>query len=296
VVISISIFFGLFGLLTAFGVNKLVAIMAAALGMATSPAVALNVVHDIKAEGQVSERMLNIIAIGNSLGFIVFTMCLSALHVEYRAGWATFVFHPLYLIVGSIALGWLAGRLLIPFSRWLGRDSEKQRIALLALIAATIGIAAMFKLSALIALLALGIASRNHDHEHAIVEPDFRPFGSLLYVVLFVFAGASLEPSHLREYWLVVALFIGARLAIAIFLGAAFSSLNGLTVRKGALLGLGLVPMSGVAIVLMQRATGMYPEFGAQLSALMLSVLMVLEILGPICTRYALVASGEAKQ
>jgi Kef-type K+ transport system membrane component KefB len=295
VLISASIFFGLFSLLTAFGVSKLIAGMAAAFGMATSPAVTLNIVRETKAEGQVSERMLNIVAIGNSLAFIVFTVCLSALHVEYRTDWTTFVLHPLYLVVGSIALGWIGGRLLIYFSQWLGRDSEKQRIALFALIAGTIGIAVMFKLSTLIALLALGIASRNYDREHAIVEPDFGQFSSLFYVVLFVFAGANLELFHLREYWLIVLLFIGARLAISIFLSTALSSFNGLTVRKGALLGLGLVPMSGVAIILMQRSAAVYPEFGAQLSALMVSVLAILEILGPICTRYALVKSGEAK-
>jgi hypothetical protein len=85
------------------------------------------------------------------------------------------------------------------------------------------------------------------------------------------------------------------RLAIMLFLGTAFSQLNGLTVRKGALLGLGLLPMSGVAIVLMERATTIYPGFGAQLTALMLSVLAVTELLGPICTRFALVASGEVE-
>jgi Kef-type K+ transport system membrane component KefB len=294
-IISVSIFVALFGLLTAFGVSKLVASMVAAISMATSPAVTLNVVRESKAEGQVSERMLNIVAIGNSLAFIVFTMCLSALHVEYSADWTTFIFHPLYLIAGSIAIGWAAGRLLIYFSHWLGRDIQNQRIAFFALIAATVGIASMFQLSALIALLVFGITSRNDDHEHAVVEPDFSQFSGLLYVVLFIFAGASLQLGHLREFWLIALAFIAVRLAITVFWSAAFSSLNGLSVRKGALLGLGLLPMSSAAILLTQRATVMYPEFGAQLSALMLSVLAIVEILGPICTRFALVASGEAK-
>ena len=59
--------------------------------------------------------------------------------------------------------------------------------------------------------------------------------------------------------------------------------------------GLGLLPMSGVAIILGQRVSGIYPVFGPELSALMLSVIAILEILGPICTRYALIASGEAQ-
>ncbi|HEX2530834.1 MAG TPA: cation:proton antiporter [Burkholderiaceae bacterium] len=294
--ISISTFLGLFALLTALGVGKLLASMAAAIGMASSPAVTLNVVRESKAEGQVSERMLNIVAIGNSLAFIVFTMCLSALHLEYRADWTTFVLHPLYLTVGSVALGWIAGRLLIHFSHWLGRDSQNQRIALFALIAVTAGAATMMKLSALIALLVFGVASRHYDHRYAVVEPDFAQFSDLMYALLFIYTGAQLELIHLRDLWLIALAFIGTRLAIMLLLGAGFSTPNGLTLRKGTLLGVGLIPMSGVAIVLMQHAAGIYPEFGTRLSALMLSVLAILEILGPICTRFALVASGEVKR
>ncbi|HJU72068.1 MAG TPA: cation:proton antiporter [Paucimonas sp.] len=295
IAMSVSIFFGLFTLLIELGIGKLVASMAAAIGIATSPAVILSVVRESKAEGQVSERMLNIVAISNSLAFIVFTMCLSALHVEYRNDWISFVLHPLYLMLGSIVLGWAASRLLICFSQWLGRDMQSQRIALFALLAATVGLAAMLKLSALIALLVFGIASRNDDHRHAVVEPDFSQFSGLLYALLFIYAGAKLELVHLRDLWAVALAFIATRLAISLFFATALSPLNGLSARKGVLLGVGLVPMSGVAIILMERATEIYPEFGPQLTALMLSVLAILELLGPICTRLALVASGEAK-
>ena len=68
-----------------------------------------------------------------------------------------------------------------------------------------------------------------------------------------------------------------------------------MTWRKGALLGVALTPLSGFKIVLVQQAAGFYPQFGAQLSALMVSILVILEIVGPICTRFALVVSGEAK-
>jgi hypothetical protein len=70
---------------------------------------------------------------------------------------------------------------------------------------------------------------------------------------------------------------------------------NGLALRKGALLGFGLTPLSGFNILMVQHAVGSYPQFGAQLSTLVVSILVILEILGPVCTRYALVASGEAK-
>ena len=133
VLLSLVTFFALFLLLTQFGVSKLVASMVAALGMATSPAVILNVVREVKAEGQLTERMLNIVVIGNALAFIIFSMGLAAVHVEYAAGWQSYILHPLYLLLGSAALGWIISRLLVWIGQWLGRDTQSQLILVLAL-------------------------------------------------------------------------------------------------------------------------------------------------------------------
>lgn len=296
IVLSSVTFFVLFILLTQFGVSKLIACMVAALGMATSPAVILNVVREVKAEGQVSERMLNIVVIGNALAFVVLSIALAAVHVEYAAGWENYLLQPLYLLLGSTLLGWLISRLLVLIGKWLRRERQGQLILILALIAATVGIAVMLHLSALIALLAFGIASRHQDAQHTIEEPDLSQFGNLLYIVLFVFAGAQLELGHLASLWPIVLTFIVVRLAITIGVTTALARTNRLSTRNGALLGVGLTPLSGFNIIMVQHAVGYYPQFGLQLSALVVSILVILELLGPICTRVALVMSDEAKR
>lgn len=293
--VSSCTFIALFWLLKFFGFSTLIASMAAAIGMASSPAVTLNVVREVKAEGQLTERMLNIVVIGNALAFIGFSMGLSVLHLEYQAGWRSYVVHPLYLFFGSVLLGWIASRILIWLGRALGRDPQAHLILMLALIAATVGMAVMFKLSALIALLAFGIASRSHGPRRTVIEPDFSQFTTVLYVLLFVYAGAKLDLSHLQELAPVVLAYIAVRLAVTTLLTTVLAPSNGITVRKGALLGVGLTPLSGFKIVLVHHAAGFYPQFGVELTTLMVSILVILEIIGPICTRYALVASGEAK-
>jgi len=204
--------------------------------------------------------------------------------------------HPLYLLVGSTLLGWLASRLLIWIGQWLGRDGQAQLVIAFALIAATVGAAAMLKLSPLIAMLAFGVASRSEDRRYAVVEPDFTQVSTLLYVVLFVFAGARLEPAHLHEFGLVALAFIATRLAVTLLLTTLLAHANGISTRKGALLGVGLVPLSGFKVILVQYASGFYPEFSSQMSALVIAILVILEIVGPVCTRFALIASGEAKK
>jgi Kef-type K+ transport system membrane component KefB len=293
--ISVSTFAALYWMLTWFGIGKLLASMVAALGMSTSPAVALNVVREVRAEGQLTERMLNIVVIGNALAFVVFSMGLSVLHLEYQAGWRSYVLHPAYLLIGSLLLGWIASRLLIWCGHWLGKDSQARLILMLALIATTVGIAMLLKLSPLIALLAFGIAGRSRDPRHPVIEPDFSQFGTLLYVLLFVYAGARLELSHLATLGQIVLAYIALRFVVTTFWSTALARLNGLTWRKGVLLGVTLLPLSGFKIVVMQQAAGLYPDFGGDLSALMVSILVITEIAGPVCARYALIASGEAK-
>jgi Kef-type K+ transport system membrane component KefB len=295
VVVSLSTFVALFWVLSALGIGREVAGMVAAMGMATSPAVALNVVREVKAEGQVTERMLNIAVIGNLLAFVGLSIGLSALHLEFQAGWSKYLLHPLYLLLGSGLLGWLASRLLIWIGHWLGRDTQAQLVVVFALIAATVGVAIMLDLSALIAMLAFGIASRSEDHRYAVVDPDFSQLSSLLYVMLFVFAGARLEPVYLRNFALVALAFIATRLLVTTALTTLLAHPNGISTRKGALLGVSLVPLSGFKVILVQHAAVFYPEFGSQMSALIIAILVILEVVGPICTRFALVVAGEAK-
>ncbi|MES2537054.1 MAG: cation:proton antiporter [Pseudomonadota bacterium] len=295
IAVSLTTFVVLYFLLTMFGVGKLIAITLAAIGMASSPAVALSVVREVRAEGQLTERMLHLVVIGNTLAFLGFSMALSALHLEYQAGWRSVVLHPLYLFFGSVALGWIASKLLVWTGQWLSRDNQAQLILMLGLIVATVGLASLFNLSPLIALLAFGIASRSRDPRHTVIEPDVSQFSTLLYVLLFVFAGARLELTHLREMAPIALAFIAARFLITISWTTALAPFNGISIRKGVLLGVALLPLSGFKIVLIQQAASTYPQFGAQLTALLVSILVILEIVGPICTRHALIASGEAK-
>lgn len=295
IAISLATFAALYWLLLGFGFGSLIASMGAAIGMATSPAVALSVVREVKAEGQLTERMLNIVAIGNVFSFVGFSMGLSVLHLEYDAGWHSYVLHPLYLFAGSVLLGWIASRLLIHLSAFVGRDNQAQLVLTIALITATVGVSTMLKLSALIALLAFGIATRTGKARHVLMETDFGPLNALLYVFLFVFAGAKLELSHFIEMAPIVFAFIAVRFAVTIFFTTTLASFNGLALRKGVMLGMSLIPLSGFKVIMVQHAASFYPLFSGQLAALMVSILVILEIIGPICTRFALISSGEAK-
>ena len=71
-------FWLLFLVLTLLGVGPLHAAVAAAIGISTSPAVVLVVAQDLRAEGQVTERALNLAAINSVISFVVVTVLLAA--------------------------------------------------------------------------------------------------------------------------------------------------------------------------------------------------------------------------
>src|SRR5439155_103283 len=83
------------------------AAMAAARGTATSPAVVMLVVHDLRAQGQVTERLLLFTAVNSVFAYVLLTLLLPFLHLEHQASWLQAVLHPLYLLWGSLVAGWL---------------------------------------------------------------------------------------------------------------------------------------------------------------------------------------------
>src|SRR5258706_9787229 len=79
--------------------------LAAAIAIATSPAVVLLVSQDLRSEGQVTARALNLVAMNSLLASILTTILLASAHYEVRFDIETAVLHPLYLFVGSLRLG-----------------------------------------------------------------------------------------------------------------------------------------------------------------------------------------------
>jgi hypothetical protein len=63
--------------------------------------------------------------------------------------------------------------------------------------------------------------------------------------------------------------------------------------RKASLLSLGLTPMSGIAVVLVQDTAAIFPQFGQSLSAIMLTAITLLELFGPLAVQFALQRAGE---
>lgn len=291
---SLGAFFAIYFGLLWIGYAPLLAGCAAAVGTATSPAVVILVAHEQRASGQITERMLLFTAVNCAVAFVALMLLLPLLHLEHRADWRAALLHPMYLLFGAALLGYLACRLMLWLARWLGKREDRQFVLLVAGIILVVGVARAAEVTVVVALLTLGMLARNLDRDHVLVPLQFGYAGPLLFVVLFVIAGASLDFGLIVPASAVAAAFIVLR-----FLGKAgailaLGRLSGLRPGGAGLLSLAMLPMSGLAVVMVWDTAVLFPSFGMELAAVVMSAAAILELVGPLATQAALRLAGEA--
>lgn len=291
---SVLSFGAIHAALLGFGFAPLFAATAAAIGTATSPAVVLLVAHELRAAGQVTERMLLFTAVNCTLAYVALTLLLPLLHLEHELSWFEALLRPLYVLGGSALAGFAVSLAMLWIAGWVGKREDRQFILLVALIVLAVAMARSLNLSVVVTLITLGMLARNFDRRHALLPVRFGQGGQLFFVILFVLTGASLQFGALPSAGQAVAAFIIAR-----FLGKAlailvFGRLSGVRPGGAGLLSMALLPMSGLAVVMVLDTAALYPSFGGELAALVLPAVAVLGILGPVATQFALKRAGEA--
>jgi len=285
---SLGAFFAIYAAMLYFGYSPLLAASAAAVGTATSPAVVMLIAHELRASGQITERAILFTAVNCVFAFVALTLLLPFLHLEHEADLRTALIHPIYLLGGALMLGFGACQAMLVLAGWLGKREDRQFILLIALVVLVVGLARALGVPVVVALLFFGILARNLDFDHVLLPLRFGYAGQLLFVLLFVLTGASLVFYGLQAAWAVVAIYVIVRFlgkAIAIL---ALGRLSGLRAGGAGLLAVALVPMSGVAIIMVHDMEALFPAFGAELAAVVLSAVALLELVGPLATQLAL--------
>jgi Kef-type K+ transport system membrane component KefB len=289
-------FAAIYAVLLLIGAQPLLAATAAAIAIGTGPAVVLTLVKQLRAQGQVSERMLALTSLNNAYAFVLWSLLLAWLHAEYRGGWLAVAAHPLYLIFGSLALAALLSALTLALLTALGRRTDAQFVCLIALVVLSVSAASILKLSVVLCLLAFGTLTRAFDSDRRFVSLDFGRTGQILVMLLFGITAAGLDLSLLPAGAVAAAAIIAARYAGKTLAIIALARPSGLMLNKASLLGLGLMPMSGVALVMARETSVIYPELGPTLVTVVLSTIAMLELLGPLLAHYAIVRAGEAAE
>ena len=290
-------FCAVFGVLRGFGIESLPAALIASISLATSPAVVLSITRELRSQGQVTERTLLLTALNCIYAIVLSTLMLAWAHVERRGNFDTFLLQPLYLVFGSAALAALAARLLVAvLPTAIGRDRGAQIMTMLALVAAVFGIAQALRLSQLLALLACGAFVHLFDRRRRLAGTEFGVLSSFVMVLFFALSAATADFSSPTLAWAPALALVAARLACKIGAVAAFAPLSGVDWRKGFWNGVGLAPMSTLALLLARQVGAVYPTLGGTILPVLVVAVIVMQVVGTLALVHAIRASGEAQR
>lgn len=277
------------------GFNVSESIILGAIATATAPAATLMVVRQYKAKGELTNTLLPVVAMDDSVGLIVFAVS-SAIADTLASGVQPSVYTmavaPLIEIALSLLSGGLLGFLISLSMRFFHSRANKMCICIAGVVLG-VAIAQQFGLSDLLVCMSVGAVFANLRNDALEVMDVCDGWTPPLFMLFFVISGAELDVGALPTVGLLGVLYIVVR-----SFGKYFGAYLGSVVVKASpnirkYLGITLLPQAGVAIGMAQMVLTQLPQFGARIQAVVLSATLIYELVGPVATKIALTKAGE---
>jgi hypothetical protein len=280
---------GLEGLLTwglviwalrAVGVSAPVAAAAGAIAVATAPTILLQLKNELRSEGQVTERLLLLGGLNSIYASALVPLTIGWLQGEY-GHWGIALTYPLYLLAGSVALAWAAGKAGHALYRRMAGEDHYAFLVLVGLVLLTLGLVKLLKLSVPLTLLLAGVIFKHQDSRPHVWPAHFGSAGSILIVVMIVSLGLPLKMSDWAIGGTAAVTLVLARRIAKLAGTMALGPLSGLSMRQNITLGLALGPMSGLAWLLMHDTVVSLPQTETLLTAIILCTIAIEHLAAP---------------
>lgn len=276
------------------------AVLLAAVAVSTAPATVLAIVKETRSRGVFVKTLVAGVALNNLACIALFELAYAAASASYESGGGgnlnEVILAPLRQILLSIALGSGIGLVLIAITRKIVRSDRLAAASLIAILL-TVGIGEVLAISPLLSCLFLGITLANlTPDKDEIGHVVFANFEYAIFAVFFTVAGTELVFSTLVSGGAVAVAVFLARAVGKIGSAAAAMKLAGATRNLRRFLGPALLPQAGLAVglsLLVAENPSLTPIRDLFL-AVVLTVVTANELIGPLCTRMALVWSGDA--
>jgi Kef-type K+ transport system membrane component KefB len=264
---------------------------------ASSPAVVMALLAEMRAAGPLSETLLATVVVSDLLVVVCFSV-VSAIASSVIGG-AVDLFSTArdvsWELFGSIAFGTVAGMLLGLFLRFVKEGGPLFALTVCAVVAEA---GPRVHLDPLIVMLAAGVWVRNFSRAQiATLLNGFERAQLPVFLVFFALAGAKLHVHTLVVSAIPVFVLAASRGAMR-FVGTSVAmriSDPPPLVRKH--LWVGLMPQAGLSLALALVVEKTYAtSFGPDAAVIMFGVVGLNELLSPVLLRQALIKSGEAGQ
>ncbi len=269
------------------------ALSVAIILLSTSPAIVMRVVSEFHANGQVTERLMLLCALNTVYAVLGAKLLLAWLHHSGGGTVLTTLALPLYVVVGSAALGFVLALSIRWVTRHFSLAEDNAVLLLLGMLMLALAVVKLGGFSPLLVPLAAGIVLKNNWARPIVFPRHLGTAGGVLVAMLFLATGMAASPSQFVAGGLVALALVIVRSASKVAATAALGVPSGLSMRQGIALGVALMPVSGVAFALSADLLAVSPELAAQAGGTVFSAIAILELIGPVAVRWALTRCGE---
>lgn len=276
-----------------FGMSLVPSLLLSAIAMSTSPAAVVRVANELRCSGQVTERTLHLSAFNSVLAVVVFKFVVGYWVLAGSGGAFQAIWSSIVVLVVSAGLGALFGVAVPGLLRMLGGLERNATVVFALAVLLLTAVTYAFRFSPLLAALAFGLVARHRRLVLSQAQRNFGALGDLLTLLLFVFVTATLDWRQVVAGFPMAMAVIGARMATKVAGTVLFARSSGISWRKGLYTGMALMPLSVFAILLLEQTRHLGLALMDDVAALA-GIVLVLEILGPLVTHWALVWAGEA--
>lgn len=279
------------------------AIILGAVASATAPAATLMVVRQYKAKGPVTDTLLPVVAIDDAVGLVLFAISygVAGALLDGQLDMVSVLVEPILEVVCSLVLGTVMGLLITYFERFFHSRSKRLSMSV-CFVLLTVGISMLkfeiggveFAFSSLLTCMMLGTIFCNFCNFSEELMDRLDRWTAPIFILFFVLSGAEFELSIFGDVMIVLIgiVYIVFRSA-GKYVGARLSSdfvKAEPTVRK--YLGITLLPQAGVALGMAIKAQEL-GEVGVIVANITLFSVLIYELIGPFCTKVALMKAGE---
>jgi len=289
------------GCLTVWGVDPIVSILLSIIAISTAPATTFAVIKETNSQGLFVKTLVSVVAINNVICVLFFEIARNytckLISGDTPLNPLSLIIHPFIIIGSNALLGSIIGIIILKIAQKI-KTRSGLFIGLSVSILILCGLADSLKLSPLLSSMIMGFILSNFGPMNDELLDVFNEVEEAILILFFVIAGAHLDLKVFTIAGPVCLIYIISR-----FVGKYATLLisgNILHIPKAISnwLGLALIPQAGVAIglVVIIEETTQYRYFSDMLTTIILASVVINEIIGPICTRFALYKSGEINQ
>lgn len=266
------------------------------IAAATAPMATIMIVREYRCRGSFTKTLLDIVAIDDAWGIILFAVAIAIGRVINCCPGAENQFVKVIVLIvreifGALVLGAIMGTLLSFISRY-SKTQMESLIFTVGFIMIGTGVSLKLGCSPLLANMAMGVVVINLTKRHILFDV-LRRIDWPLYLLFFVLCGASLQLPLLKGLSMMGIVYVIARILgkyAGAYLGGKITHAEE-KVKK--YLGLGLIPQAGVALGLAIIAKAEFPLYGDLILTTIIATTIVFELIGPFCTKYAVTKAGE---